>query len=231
MLAFETLALQCAPAIALDLLAALVAVESGFDPLAINATGVRQTYAHAGMAVAGAVEAGQRSDDFGVGLASVRFGDLGALGLSIRDAFDPCKNLAAFETVVQSRFEAANRKGFGQSAADKFAIRASWRPDGRFGSSEAFEQAVQTERGRVAVHAKTIVRGAVAPDTGRSRPVAGPSVKPESAAPVKHAVAAGPVVPVLREQSGARLEVFNLPPASRSLLVFSKQPETGNTSK
>jgi type IV secretion system protein VirB1 len=231
MLAFGTLALQCAPAIAVDLLAALVAVESGFDPLAINATGVRQTYAHAGMAVAGAVEAGQRSDNFGVGLAGVRFGDLGTLGLSVGDAFDACKNLAAFEAVVQSRFEVANRRGFGPSAADKFVIRASWQPDGRFGSSEAFEQAVQAERSRVAVHIKTIVRGTEAPGAGRSRPVAGSSVKPESAAPVKHAVAAGPVTPVVREQVGARLEVFTQPSASRSLLIFSKQPEAGSPSK
>jgi type IV secretion system protein VirB1 len=235
MVAFGTLALQCAPAVALDLLAALVAVESGFDALAINASGVVQTHAQVGMAVAGAVDAGQQGGDFGVGLAGVRFADLPVLGLSVGEAFDACKNLTAFEGVVRSRFEAADRKGFGPSAADKFVIRSSWRPDGRFVSSEAFEKAVQAERGRVSVHAKIIVRGAVMPPGGQAGATGAQPAKSESASVATIAVAAVPPAPSVRERKPAAWEVFpgNRPPASRSLTVFSKsvQPAAGSQLK
>lgn len=224
---FETLALQCAPAIALDLLAAFIAVESGFDALAITAGGVRQTHASAGQAVAGAVSAGQDSAETGVGLAGVRFGDLAALGLSVGEAFDACQNLRAFEVVVQSWFGSAARRGLGPGASDKFVIRASWRPDGRFVSSEALEKAVQAERERVGVHAKTIVRGAVEPAPAAPKRVAVSTAKPGSASAVNNAVVAGPVTPSERERPGASWRVYagDRAAISPSVLIFSKQPE------
>ena len=138
MMTFEALALQCAPAIALDLLTAIVSVESGFDPLAVIASAQRAQVQTVGEAVAGVVGLTDLGRPVGVGLAGIDHGRLGSVGLSIVDALDPCKNTGAAEKLLRQGFEAAEQRGASPKWAERAAIRSWWRFDGRYASDEAY---------------------------------------------------------------------------------------------
>jgi type IV secretion system protein VirB1 len=101
------LAQQCAPTVAPETLVALVRVESGFDPLAIGVNGVARAADHpagleAAIATARRLIAAGRNVDLGLGQINSR--NLPALGLSVAEAFDPCRNLAASARVLAADF-------------------------------------------------------------------------------------------------------------------------------
>jgi type IV secretion system protein VirB1 len=107
------LASQCAPSVAPETLLSVVAAESRFNPLAIGVNGappvtVNVTTKEQAVARASALIAGGRSVD--LGLAQINSGNLSRLGLSVADAFDPCRNLAAAARVL--------REGYSPSAGD-----------------------------------------------------------------------------------------------------------------
>lgn len=102
-----TLATQCAPSIAPETLLAVVQVESGFEPLAIGVNGAPRMTATARTAADAAAKASAliaqgRSVD--LGLAQINSRNLGWLGLSIDEAFDACRNLAAAARVLQAGY-------------------------------------------------------------------------------------------------------------------------------
>jgi type IV secretion system protein VirB1 len=85
----------------------IVRVESGFNPLAIGVNGlprvvIRAATPAAAERQASALIAGGRSVD--LGLAQINSKNLRRLGLSVEDAFDPCRNLAAAATVLQEGY-------------------------------------------------------------------------------------------------------------------------------
>lgn len=93
-----SLAAQCAPSVAPQTLLPIVQVESGFDSLAIgvNRRGgpvARPTSAEAAASAARALLASGANVD--LGLAQINSRNLDRLGLSLEEAFDPCRNLAA----------------------------------------------------------------------------------------------------------------------------------------
>lgn len=97
------LAAACAPGVAPETLAAVARAESGFDILAINVNGpgggrVRPTGAADAVARARALIAAGRSVD--LGLMQVNSRNLGWLGLTVEDAFDPCRSVAAGARVL-----------------------------------------------------------------------------------------------------------------------------------
>ena len=97
------LAATCAPSVAPETLAAVARAESGFDTLAINVNGpgggrVRPATATEAAARARALIAAGRSVD--LGLMQVNSRNLGWLGLSVEDAFDPCRSVAAGARVL-----------------------------------------------------------------------------------------------------------------------------------
>lgn len=101
------LAERCAPAVAAPTLMSIVRVESGFNPLAIGVNGlprvvIRAESPAAAARQASALIAGGRSVD--LGLAQINSKNLRRLGLSVEDAFDPCRNLAAAATVLQEGY-------------------------------------------------------------------------------------------------------------------------------
>lgn len=104
------LAAACAPAVAPSTLLAVVRTESGLDPFAIGLNGPGGgrmrlgTRAEAVRRAQGLIAAG-RNVDLGLGQINVR--NLAALGLSVADAFDPCRNLAASAKVLEAGYRRA----------------------------------------------------------------------------------------------------------------------------
>lgn len=92
------LAARCAPSVAPQTLLAIVAVESGFEPLAIGVNGAPRltvtatTPAQAAAKAAALIAAGRNLD---LGVAQINSRNLRPLGLGLAEAFDPCRNLAA----------------------------------------------------------------------------------------------------------------------------------------
>jgi type IV secretion system protein VirB1 len=107
--AFIALAERCAPSAEPRLLAGLVQRASGYEPLAFQFdNGPRGPMKLLGSSKAEAIQlaselviAGHRVR---VGLAGIDARDLDKLGVSIADAFDPCRNLnAAVRLITESR--------------------------------------------------------------------------------------------------------------------------------
>ncbi|MDE2562805.1 MAG: lytic transglycosylase domain-containing protein [Sphingomonadales bacterium] len=116
------LAQQCAPGIALEAIVPQVHVESHFDALAIGVNNGPQVRARSkSEAVALArrlIDAGYSID---LGLAQINSANLVRLGLSVEDAFDPCRSLEAAETVLDVSYRQA-----AQSRSGRDAIEAAW---------------------------------------------------------------------------------------------------------
>ena len=104
------LATQCAPAVAAETIISIVDVESRFDPLAIGVNSGprlpgRPTNADEAARVARRlIKAGGSVD---LGIAQINSGNLGWLGLSIEDAFEPCANLKAAARILTENFRTA----------------------------------------------------------------------------------------------------------------------------
>lgn len=106
---FAQLAASCAPHVAVETLAAVARTESGFDTLALHDNTTGRTYHPATRedAIASGVElatVGRHSVD--VGLMQVNSANLARMGLTLADAFDPCRNLAAADRVLVDGYTA-----------------------------------------------------------------------------------------------------------------------------
>ncbi len=106
----QALSATCAPQVAPSTLLAIGKVESGFDPLAIGVNGAQprhMTFATRDAAAAKAhrlIDAGANID---LGLGQINSRNLAPLGLSVEDAFDPCRNLAAASQVLAAGYRRA----------------------------------------------------------------------------------------------------------------------------
>jgi type IV secretion system protein VirB1 len=115
-----TLAAACAPHVAPQTLLAVVRAESGLDPLAIGVNGpdapaVRVRSRDEAMRTASRLIAAGRDIDLGLGQINLR--NLAWLGLSVEDAFDPCRNLEASGRVLALAYQrGVAAAGPGQSA-------------------------------------------------------------------------------------------------------------------
>src|SRR5688572_24229347 len=99
---FGSLVALCAPLVDPITARALVQVESGFNPHAIGVVAgslLRQPSYHA-EALATARMLQQAGWNFSVGLAQINVGNFARLGLTLDQAFDPCTNLAAMQSVL-----------------------------------------------------------------------------------------------------------------------------------
>jgi type IV secretion system protein VirB1 len=119
------LAAQCAPAVAPETLLSVVQVESGFDPLAIGVNGKPRISVSAAtrteaVSKASALIAAGRSVD--LGLAQINSRNLAWLGLTIEDAFDPCRNLAAAARVLRGGYDADQASIVGEQRALRVAL-------------------------------------------------------------------------------------------------------------
>ena len=102
------LASHCAPAVAPQTLVSVARVESGFDPLVIgvNAPTAARIYSRSlPKAVSAATALIARGANIDIGLGQINSANLGRLGLSVADAFDPCRNLRAAGQVLQQAYQ------------------------------------------------------------------------------------------------------------------------------
>lgn len=114
------LAMQCAPAVAPETMMAIIEVESRFNPLAIGVNGrprmtVTARTPREAAARASALIAAGRSVD--LGLAQINSGNLEWLGLTVEAAFDPCRNLAAAQRVLQDGYARSGPASVGEQPA------------------------------------------------------------------------------------------------------------------
>lgn len=105
------LATRCAPFVAFETLAAVIRTESGFEPLAIGVNGgsprFPATYSEAVAVATDLIERQHRSVD--LGLMQINSANLASLGLSIADAFEPCRNITAGARLLRQGYAIALR--------------------------------------------------------------------------------------------------------------------------
>ncbi|HQR03494.1 MAG: lytic transglycosylase domain-containing protein [Proteobacteria bacterium] len=117
---FEQLAAQCAPQVAPSTLAAIVRVESGGNPWALNVNGPQPLPRQPSSRLEAAAWARwlvRHGYSVDMGLAQVNSRHLERLGLDAGDLFDPCTNLQAGGRILRENYAGASRKlGPGQDA-------------------------------------------------------------------------------------------------------------------
>lgn len=96
------LLLTCAPQVHTSTALALLRTESSFDPWAIGVVGgaLQRQPRDAAEALATARALHAAGWNFSVGLGQINVRNLTRLGLSLDIAFEPCRNLAAMQTVL-----------------------------------------------------------------------------------------------------------------------------------
>jgi type IV secretion system protein VirB1 len=114
MLLFSQLVSRCAPSNAVQTLASVAKVESGFDTLAIhdNTTSETPKVLNGNDAVRLASGLIARGHSVDVGLMQINSNNLRWLGLSVTDAFDACKSVAAGASVLRNGYQQALRVAF-----------------------------------------------------------------------------------------------------------------------
>lgn len=116
----EQLVLHCAPNVAAPTMMAIVRVESGGNPLALNVNGnrrlARQPYSR-GEAIAWSDWLIRNGYSVDLGLAQINSGNLRRLGMTHEQMFDPCLNLRAGARILTENYvEASQKYGAGQTA-------------------------------------------------------------------------------------------------------------------
>jgi len=109
--AFLSLAQQCAPAVAPATMAAVVRVESDFNPYAIGVLHGRlqRQPVNLGEAIATARALDATGWNYSAGLAQVNRSNWSRSSLTQETVFDPCLNLAAGAAILQECFERAKQ--------------------------------------------------------------------------------------------------------------------------
>ncbi|WP_395009154.1 lytic transglycosylase domain-containing protein [Undibacterium sp.] len=124
---FNQIAQECVPWVAPRTLAAIVRPESGFNPLAIGINGgarlVRQP-ANVQEAVVTAKWLIANGYNIDVGAGQINVKNLIPYGLSIDNAFDPCKNLAVAGSILYWNYQSALKKYPNPQDALRAAISA-----------------------------------------------------------------------------------------------------------
>ncbi|HEY4349901.1 MAG TPA: lytic transglycosylase domain-containing protein [Paraburkholderia sp.] len=121
---FTELAQTCAPHVDTQTLAAVVRVESSFNPYAIGVVGGHlqrqpRSYAEA-VATAHGLEA--RGFDFSVGLGQINVRNLPRFGETIETIFEPCRNLRASGAILAQCFARSAR----QTRDEQGALRGAF---------------------------------------------------------------------------------------------------------
>lgn len=119
------LAASCAPQVAPETLLSIVKVESRFNTLAIGVNGrtpravPASSPEEAAQKASALIAAGESVD---LGLAQINSHNLEPLGLSVAEAFDPCRNLAASARLLTRDFGRSSASDVGPQAALRATI-------------------------------------------------------------------------------------------------------------
>jgi type IV secretion system protein VirB1 len=155
---FAELAARCAPHMTLEILAAVISLESGFNPFAVRANSDRELARQPSTraeAIAAATRLAAEGDEVELGLGGLSPAQLRSMGLTLGDAFDPCANLRATASLLRSYRDAATQAGAGAEAARRLML-VSYYGDGdpQAGTLVGYDNRVAAEtnalRGRLA---------------------------------------------------------------------------------
>lgn len=109
---FAALASECAPAVDPGTLEAVVRHESGFNPVSVNVNRARLSRTPSSLAEA--VDVARRAIGMGLsvdmGLGQINSRNLAALGLTVEQVFEPCRNLWAAQTILVGCYLRAGRR-------------------------------------------------------------------------------------------------------------------------
>jgi type IV secretion system protein VirB1 len=125
MLDFIALAQECAPMVAPQTMVAIVRVESQFQPLAIGVNGgarLTRQPVNKGEAIVTAKWLIAHGYNIDLGLGQINCANLSRTGLSVEDAFDACKNLAAAASILYANYNTARA----QVPTDQGALQAAF---------------------------------------------------------------------------------------------------------
>jgi type IV secretion system protein VirB1 len=225
---FMALAQQCAPDVHPQTMAAIVRTESGFNPLAlgINHKGesapIRQpkTKDEAVAAAKRLIGAGYNID---LGLGQINLTNLSALGLTVEDAFDPCKNLTASATILTNNYKRAQPGAANAQGALTKALSAYNTGDFLRGLVNGYVAKVQASSQRIENPGYVVPK--IAPPSGAPAPermvISVPSEPPPASPLVLTATD-------LRHGASAMPNQAPSPPATDPALVFGSQPAGGD---
>ncbi|HYH36780.1 MAG TPA: lytic transglycosylase domain-containing protein [Azospirillum sp.] len=106
---FAQLAAHCGPVVHVETLAAVARTESGFNVLAIgdNTAGAAYAPATPAEAIATANALLARGHSLDLGLMQINSATLGRLGMTVADAFDPCRSIAGGARVLSDGYRPA----------------------------------------------------------------------------------------------------------------------------
>lgn len=105
------LAQQCAPQVSPHTMAAIARVESQFNPYAIGVNGssrLRRQPTSREEAIRTATALLSQGKNIDLGLGQINSNNLEWLKLSVADAFDPCRNMAASAKVLTSNYQSVS---------------------------------------------------------------------------------------------------------------------------
>ncbi|WP_266064347.1 lytic transglycosylase domain-containing protein [Brucella intermedia] len=150
---FVDLAQHCAPQIAVETLAAVVSIESNFQPFAIRINS-NHPLADQPRTRSEAIETATilvaEGHDVDLGLGGVSAGELNRLGLSVTDTFDFCLNLKATATLLDGYYQVAMRAGATDAAAQSAMLRSYYgRGDASVGEMVGYDEKVLAEMHRL----------------------------------------------------------------------------------
>lgn len=144
------LAQRCAPSVAPETMLSIVQVESHNNPLAINVNGAADPApartAEEAIRTAEALIRQGRSVDLGLGQINSK--NLDWLGMSVSEAFDPCRNLAGAAKVLEAGYLSAARQAPQQQAL-RMAFSAYNTGDHRRGFANGYVAKVEAAASRV----------------------------------------------------------------------------------
>jgi type IV secretion system protein VirB1 len=218
--AFLELAQQCAPQIAPETLAAIVSVESGFQPFVIRINS-DHPLADQPKSRSEAIEAATiliaEGHDIDLGLAGINSGNLGRLGLSVSDAFDFCLNLKASASLLDGYYQVALQGGATSGQAETVMLRSYYgHGDTSVGEMVGYDRKVSAEGKRLAERLETIEIA-----EGRANEPA-PRERRREATATSTGTIPGEMAEERAQKEAPRWDVFN-PGRRSSVLVFSNE--------
>ena len=112
------LAASCASSVAPATIAAIARTESRFDPLAIGDNTTGRSYSPSSVAAATALASNLRLQGHSIdlGLMQINSANLYSVGMSIADAFDPCRSITAGGRLLREAYTGGNTLSESQAA-------------------------------------------------------------------------------------------------------------------
>ena len=147
---FASLSRACAPNVHKDTMAALVSVESSFNPFAIGVVKGKLSRQpkniHEALDVVRELEG--QGMNYSLGLSQVNKHNLQKYGLDPASAFDPCTNLIAGSKILSECYHRARGNGLDDQSAVRAALSCYYSGNFTTGFKHGYVQAVVSRAGK-----------------------------------------------------------------------------------